>query len=122
MSNKYPSDMDQNNDNTHQGGGADNASAVASEPRVVKKAASSGQSRAKGATGSGRKSSKSPAKKTQDNQVTDPYMYFTERDLDQILSNLDQLRESVFPRVFTDHQKEEPKQQFFPSLPPLQFH
>ena len=43
-------------------------------------------------------------------------MYFTERDLDQILANLDHLRESVFPRVFSDSQKEEGKQQFFPSV------
>jgi len=118
MSNKQPSDMDQSIDNTHQDQdrGAENTSAVASEARVVRKAAASSPSKAKSGSGSTRKASKTSAAKSADSQAPDSYMYFTERDLDQILSNLDHLRESVFPRMFTDSQKEEGKQQFFPSV------
>lgn len=118
MSNKQPSDMDQSIDNTHQDQdkGAENTSAVASEARVVRKAAASSPSKAKSGGSSPRKSSKTSAAKSADSQAPDSYMYFTERDLDQILSNLDHLRESVFPRMFTDSQKEEGKQQFFPSV------
>lgn len=46
---------------------------------------------------------------------TEPYMYFTERDLDQILANLDHLRETVFPNVFSDGESAG-KQQYFPSV------
>ncbi|WP_018142203.1 hypothetical protein [Thioalkalivibrio sp. ALJ7] len=42
--------------------------------------------------------------------------YFTERDLDRILENLDHLRNSVFPRLTKGSQSEEHKQQFFPSV------
>lgn len=118
MSNKQPSDMDQSIDNTHQDQdqGAENTSAVASEARVVRKAAASSPSKAKSGSSSPRKASKNSAAKSADSQAPDSYMYFTERDLDQILSNLDHLRESVFPLMFTDSQKEEGKQQFFPSV------
>ncbi|TVP54641.1 MAG: hypothetical protein EA349_11045 [Halomonadaceae bacterium] len=49
-------------------------------------------------------------------QKLEPYMYFTEKDLDQILENLDQLRNSVFPRLLADGQAEDASQQFFPSV------
>ena len=42
-------------------------------------------------TGGGGQSTTSP----------EPYMYFTEKDLDQILSNLDELRANVFPNTIT---------------------
>lgn len=117
MSNRHPADMDESIENSNQDRGADNSSAVASEARVVKKATTSrSTSKSKSSSSSSRKTSKAPAAKSADSQAPDSYMYFTERDLDQILSNLDYLRESVFPRVFTDSQKEEGKQQFFPSV------
>ena len=53
-----------------------------------------------------------PARRTS----AEPYMYFTERDLDQILANLDHLRHSVFPNVFSERDAEEGKQQYFPSV------
>nr|WP_235357679.1 hypothetical protein [Arsukibacterium ikkense] len=43
-------------------------------------------------------------------------MYFTERDLNRILANLDALRTSVFPQVQTDNELENRKQQHFPSV------
>ena len=117
MSNRHPADMDESIEKSNQDRGADNSSAVASEARVVKKATTSrSTSKSKSSSSSSRKTSKPPAAKSADSQAPDSYMYFTERDLDQILSNLDYLRESVFPRVFTDSQKEEGKQQFFPSV------
>lgn len=38
---------------------------------------------------------------SQDTTSTQPYMYFTEQDLDQILANLDELRANVFPNTIT---------------------
>ncbi|WP_231732202.1 hypothetical protein [Rheinheimera sp. EpRS3] len=43
-------------------------------------------------------------------------MYFTERDLNKILTNLDALRSSVFPLVNPDNEIESRKQQNFPSV------
>jgi len=47
---------------------------------------------------------------------SESHMYFTERDLDQILANLDHLRDSVFPKVFSDNQASAEGQQYFPSV------
>ena len=44
------------------------------------------------------------------------YMYFTERDLNRILANLDSLRQTVFPTTGTEHEISAPKQQHFPSV------
>ena len=57
-------------------------------------AKSSGKGKSGGSrrrTGGGGQSTTSP----------EPYMYFTEKDLDQILSNLDELRANVFPNTIT---------------------
>ncbi|MDX3775118.1 hypothetical protein QE250_13415 [Chromatiaceae bacterium AAb-1] len=43
-------------------------------------------------------------------------MYFTERDLSRILSNLDTLRNSVFPVTTAEHETQNLKQQHFPSV------
>lgn len=48
--------------------------------------------------------------------ASDSYMYFTERDLDKILTNLDALRSSVFPVTNPDNEFEAQKQQNFPSV------
>ncbi|MBY0418959.1 MAG: hypothetical protein K2W88_12980, partial [Pararheinheimera sp.] len=44
------------------------------------------------------------------------YMYFTERDLSRILSNLDALRNSVFPITAADAENPNKRQQQFPSV------
>lgn len=44
------------------------------------------------------------------------YMYFTERDIDRILENLDGLRERVFPQVRNDDGSEARNTQPFPSV------
>lgn len=44
------------------------------------------------------------------------YMYFTERDLNRILANLDALRQTVFPTSGAEHEISAPKQQHFPSV------
>ena len=44
------------------------------------------------------------------------YMYFTERDLTRILSNLDALRNSVFPIPASDEEDANRRQQQFPSV------
>lgn len=44
------------------------------------------------------------------------YMYFTERDLSRILSNLDALRNSVFPIPTSDEEDANRRQQQFPSV------
>lgn len=44
------------------------------------------------------------------------YMYFTERDVNRILANLDTLRNSVFPMLSADHEIQSAKQQSFPSV------
>src|SRR6218665_1102248 len=44
------------------------------------------------------------------------YMYFTERDIDRILENLDGLRERVFPKVLNDDGSESRSAQHFPSV------
>lgn len=51
-----------------------------------------------------------------DTLVTDPYMYFTERDLDKILANIDALRNSVFPVINPDADIESRSPQNFPSV------
>lgn len=48
--------------------------------------------------------------------ASDRYMYFTERDLNKILTNLDALRSSVFPQVNPDNEIASRKQQNFPSV------
>ena len=48
--------------------------------------------------------------------ASDGYMYFTERDLDKILTNLDALRSSVFPVTNPDNEFEARKEQHFPSV------
>lgn len=120
MSSHRPSDADQSIDTPQHSNDHDDA-AVASEPRVIRKASTGSGSKAGNRSGgkapANRKSARKPAAaKTPEQDAPESYMYFTERDLDQILSNLDHLRESVFPRVFSDNQKEERKQQFFPSV------
>ncbi|MEE2025230.1 hypothetical protein [Alkalimonas mucilaginosa] len=44
------------------------------------------------------------------------YMYFTERDLNRILANLDALRQTVFPNSGVEHEISAPRQQHFPSV------
>jgi hypothetical protein len=44
------------------------------------------------------------------------YMYFTERDLDKILYNLDTLRSSVYPHILKDEDPNNQKQPQFPSV------
>lgn len=44
------------------------------------------------------------------------YMYFTERDIDRILENLDGLRERVFPQVLGDDGSDVRSSQHFPSV------
>ncbi|MEN0036572.1 MAG: hypothetical protein AAGC78_05875 [Cellvibrio sp.] len=44
------------------------------------------------------------------------YMYFTERDLDRILYNLDTLRSSVYPHILKDEDPNNQKQPQFPSV------
>ena len=48
----------------------------------------------------------------------EPYMYFTERDLDQILANLDELRANVFPNTITGSAPDKTgrSDQVFPSV------
>jgi hypothetical protein len=46
----------------------------------------------------------------------DSYMYFTERDLNKILTNLDALRASVFPLSDPENEIQSRKQQHFPSV------
>ncbi len=48
--------------------------------------------------------------------ASDRYMYFTERDLNKILTNLDALRASVFPVSNPDNEIQSRKQQNFPSV------
>ena len=48
--------------------------------------------------------------------ASDRYMYFTERDLNKILTNLDALRSSVFPTPNPDNEIQSRKQQNFPSV------
>lgn len=48
--------------------------------------------------------------------ASDRYMYFTERDLNKILTNLDALRTSVFPVSNPDNEIQSRKQQHFPSV------
>ncbi|MBV2129778.1 hypothetical protein [Arsukibacterium indicum] len=48
--------------------------------------------------------------------ASEGYLYFTERDLNRILANLDALRTSVFPQMQTDNELENRKQQHFPSV------
>lgn len=48
--------------------------------------------------------------------ASDRYMYFTERDLNKILTNLDALRSSVFPAPNPDNEIQSRKQQHFPSV------
>jgi len=48
--------------------------------------------------------------------ASDRYMYFTEKDLNKILTNLDALRTSVFPIVNPDDEIQNRKQQNFPSV------
>ncbi|MDX1391167.1 MAG: hypothetical protein R3241_02205, partial [Rheinheimera sp.] len=48
--------------------------------------------------------------------ASDRYMYFTERDLNKILTNLDALRSSVFPLSNPDNEIQSRKQQHFPSV------
>jgi hypothetical protein len=64
---------------------------------------------------------KSVLKKQPDTAVapsfaSDHYMYFTERDLSKILTNLDALRSSVFPVTNPDDEIQSRKQQHFPSV------
>ncbi|WP_019674384.1 hypothetical protein [Arsukibacterium perlucidum] len=65
-------------------------------------------------------SSKSKPEDTQQDTTiafaSEGYLYFTERDLNRILANLDALRSSVFPQVQTDNELENRKQQHFPSV------
>ncbi|HWV16710.1 MAG TPA: hypothetical protein VN030_14870 [Cellvibrio sp.] len=49
-------------------------------------------------------------------QLEDGYMYFTERDLDKILSNLNTLRTSVYPLSDSDQEQNPLVQQQFPSV------
>lgn len=44
------------------------------------------------------------------------YMYFTERDLNKILTNLDTLRTSVYPQLINQQDEDEKKQPQFPSV------
>ena len=44
------------------------------------------------------------------------YMYFTERDIDRILENLDGLRERVFPKLHGDEALDARHAQHFPSV------
>jgi hypothetical protein len=44
------------------------------------------------------------------------YMYFTERDIERILENLDGLRERVFPKVLSDDGSDARASQHFPSV------
>lgn len=44
------------------------------------------------------------------------YMYFTERDIERILENLDGLRERVFPKVLSDDGSDVRASQHFPSV------
>ncbi|VXB84173.1 conserved hypothetical protein [Pseudomonas sp. 8AS] len=46
----------------------------------------------------------------------EPYMYFTERDIERILENLDGLRERVFPKVLSDDGSDARTSQHFPSV------
>lgn len=61
-----------------------------------------------------RKSPAAPA--TTPSFASDRYMYFTERDLNKILTNLDALRSSVFPAPNPDNEIQSRKQQHFPSV------
>jgi hypothetical protein len=48
--------------------------------------------------------------------ASDRYMYFTERDLGKILTNLDALRNSIFPLSSQEHENQGQKKQNFPSV------
>ena len=48
--------------------------------------------------------------------IGDGYMYFTERDLNKILSNLDTLRDSVYPHKHSEHEAASYIQPQFPSV------
>ncbi|WP_423185181.1 hypothetical protein ACO1PK_08310 [Alishewanella sp. d11] len=58
-----------------------------------------------------------PAAATKTGKVsTERHMYFTERDLNRILANLDGLRQTVFPSSMLEHEVNAQKQQHFPSV------
>lgn len=59
---------------------------------------------------------KTPAPIPAPSFASDRYMYFTERDLNKILTNLDALRSSVFPVSNPDNEIQSRKQQNFPSV------
>uniref|UniRef100_A0A486XHC5 Uncharacterized protein n=1 Tax=Rheinheimera sp. BAL341 TaxID=1708203 RepID=A0A486XHC5_9GAMM len=59
---------------------------------------------------------KTPAPIPAPSFASDRYMYFTERDLNKILANLDALRSSVFPVSNPDNEIQSRKQQNFPSV------
>jgi len=76
----------------------------------------SGSASSRKSSASRRRSGSSPGSTTP--ARNDPYMYFTERDLDQILQNLDELRTKVFPTAVpggaTDRSAR--PHQYFPSV------
>ena len=94
------------------------------EKQSVKESADSGQQaprKAAGGAGSktrGGNRRRAGSKSTPATAESDPCMYFTERDLDQILSNLDQLRDSVFPNTLTGATPDRTgrNDQYFPSV------
>jgi hypothetical protein len=81
-----------------------------------------GPARTREQQGSGKKASGKSGSRKRNRQTSaptrevEPYMYFTERDLDQILANLDHLRETVFPNMFSEGQAQAGRQQYFPSV------
>lgn len=83
------------------------------QPRKASKGGGSG-SKARGGNRRRSGSRNSPSSSSS----TEPYMYFTERDLDQILSNLDELRTSVFPNTLTGATPDKTgrNDQYFPSV------
>ncbi|KAA8983466.1 MULTISPECIES: hypothetical protein [Gammaproteobacteria] len=80
--------------------GEDHTEQSAGEPTGDQKTgrASQAKSSGKGKSGGTRRRSGTGG---QSSTSPEPYMYFTEKDLDQILSNLDELRANVFPNTIT---------------------
>lgn len=90
---------------------SENASETGTPANGESQARRSGNARSK----SGRRRA---GKASSSSQAPETYMYFTERDLDQILANLDELRTSVFPSNLagTATDKAARPHQYFPSV------
>ncbi len=107
--------MSESNSSSENG----NTEQAVEETATPQKTGRSGQSKSgsasKGRSGGARRKSSGGGQST---TSPEPYMYFTERDLDQILANLDELRANVFPNTITGSAPDKTgrSDQVFPSV------